>query len=65
MWLAAALAPSMLIDMAASLDVDQPLELSDIMPMDKKHYDKMRPPKYKGKYSDFFNQTIHCDILYR
>jgi len=38
-----------LLDMAACLDVDQPLELSDIMPTDKKHYDKMRPPKYKGE----------------
>ena len=29
-------------------DLDKPLELSDIMP-DETKYDKMRPPKYKGK----------------
>ena len=28
---------------------DRPLELADIMPEDKRLYDKMRPPKYKGK----------------
>ena len=28
---------------------DAPLQLSDIMPQNRKHYDKMRPPKYKGK----------------
>ena len=27
---------------------DRPLELADIMPEDKRLYDKMRPPKYKG-----------------
>ncbi len=26
-----------------------PLELSDIMPLATKTYDKMRPPKFKGK----------------
>ena len=29
---------------------DAPLQLSDIMPKDGRLYDKMRPPKYKGKY---------------
>ena len=29
--------------------LDTPLELSDIMPLASKTYDKMRPPKYKGK----------------
>lgn len=28
---------------------DRPLELGDIMPEDRRLYDKMRPPKYKGK----------------
>lgn len=29
---------------------DSPLQLSDIMPRNRRlHYDKMRPPKYKGK----------------
>ncbi len=28
---------------------DPPIELGDIMPEQKKQYDKMRPPKYKGK----------------
>ncbi len=28
---------------------DNPLELGDIMPSNRKLYDKMRPPKYKGK----------------
>jgi hypothetical protein len=28
---------------------DRPLELADIMPVEKRMYDKMRPPKYKGK----------------
>ena len=28
---------------------ERPLELGDIMPEDKRLYDKMRPPKYKGK----------------
>ena len=28
---------------------DRPLELADIMPEDKRLYDKMRPPKVKGK----------------
>jgi hypothetical protein len=28
---------------------DSPLELGDIMPKSRKHYDKMRPPKYKCK----------------
>ena len=28
--------------------LEQPLELSDIMPLASKTYDKMRPPKYKG-----------------
>ena len=27
---------------------DRPLELGDIMPEDRRLYDKMRPPKYKG-----------------
>ena len=27
----------------------QPLELSDIMPLAEKSYDKMRPPKFKSK----------------
>lgn len=27
---------------------ERPLELGDIMPLDRKSYDKMRPPKYKG-----------------
>ncbi len=27
---------------------DLPLQLSDIMPKDRRLYDKMRPPKYKG-----------------
>ena len=27
----------------------QPLEISDIMPLAKKSYDKMRPPKFKSK----------------
>lgn len=35
--------------------VEQPLELSDIMPLASKTYDKMRPPKYKGK-PNFFLQ---------
>ena len=30
-------------------DYDFPLELGDIMPQNRKLYDKMRPPKYKGK----------------
>jgi len=30
-------------------DQESPLELGDIMPLDKKSYDKMRPPKFKGK----------------
>ena len=28
---------------------NRPLELADIMPEDRRMYDKMRPPKYKGK----------------
>ena len=28
---------------------DAPLQLSDIMPKNRRLYDKMRPPKYKGK----------------
>ena len=32
---------------------DRPLELGDIMPEDKRLYDKMRPPKYKGKLYSF------------
>jgi len=30
------------------LDQERPLELGDIMPLDKKSYDKMRPPNFKG-----------------
>ena len=30
-------------------ELDRPLELGDIMPEDRRLYDKMRPPKYKGK----------------
>ena len=30
---------------------DAPLQLSDIMPKNRRLYDKMRPPKYKGKLS--------------
>ena len=29
--------------------MDNPLELGDIMPQNRKLYDKMRPPKYKGE----------------
>ena len=28
---------------------DAPLQLSDIMPKNRRLYDKMRPPKFKGK----------------
>jgi hypothetical protein len=31
---------------------DHPLELADIMPLATKTYDKMRPPKYKGKHTN-------------
>ena len=30
-------------------DMDKPLELGDIMPQNRRHYDKMRPPKFQGK----------------
>ena len=33
----------------ADVELDNPLELGDIMPQNRKFYDKMRPPKYKGK----------------
>ena len=33
---------------------DRPLELGDIMPEDRRLYDKMRPPKYKGKHTLYF-----------
>lgn len=38
-------------------DGERPLKLSDIMPTDKKLYDKMRPPKFQGQklaLYDFF-----------
>ena len=37
---------------------DRPLELGDIMPEDRRLYDKMRPPKYKGK-----NVLFLCKIV--
>ena len=41
---------------------DRPLELGDIMPEDKRLYDKMRPPKYKGKlYSFWLVETVKDD----
>ena len=40
---------------------DHPLELSDIMPFPQKTYDKMRPPKYKGKTNSIFYSV--CIIL--
>ena len=33
----------------AKTQLDHPLELSDIMPLATKTYDKMRPPKYQSK----------------
>ena len=36
-------------DQAKNHAPQHPLELSDIMPLAKKTYDKMRPPKYQGK----------------
>ncbi|TRY70968.1 hypothetical protein TCAL_06650 [Tigriopus californicus] len=33
-------------------DLDNPLELGDIMPQNRKLYDKMRPPKYKGNATE-------------
>ena len=37
---------------------DRPLELGDIMPEDRRLYDKMRPPKYKGKNIIFCFQRV-------
>ena len=34
-----------------AIDAEYPLQLGDIMPNDRRLYDKMRPPKYKGKKS--------------
>jgi len=40
-------------------DLDKPLELGDIMPLDKRQYDKMRPPKYKGNATEvLFHVTV-------
>ena len=37
---------------------DRPLELGDIMPEDRRLYDKTRPPKYRGK-----NVLFLCKIV--
>ena len=37
---------------------DRPLELGDIMPEDRRLYDKMRPPKYKGKNVQFLCKIV-------
>jgi len=38
---------------------DAPLQLSDIMPQNRKHYDKMRPPKYKANATEVvFHVTV-------
>eukprot|EP00094_Tigriopus_californicus_P006904 TCALIF_06650-PA protein Name:"Similar to GABRA1 Gamma-aminobutyric acid receptor subunit alpha-1 (Gallus gallus)" AED:0.03 eAED:0.03 QI:76/0.77/0.8/1/0.22/0.2/10/5630/162 len=40
-------------------DLDNPLELGDIMPQNRKLYDKMRPPKYKGNATEVnFHVTV-------
>ena len=51
---------------------DHPLELSDIMPFPQKTYDKMRPPKYKGKTTsalfcmyNFVVYIIYYSSIYR
>ena len=38
--------------------MDNPLELGDIMPQNRKLYDKMRPPKYKGRDPNKEEETI-------
>ena len=38
---------------------DKPLELGDIMPENRKLYDKMRPPKFKGNATEvYFHVTV-------
>ncbi len=40
-----------------AIDAEYPLQLGDIMPNDRRLYDKMRPPKYKGKKSKSKNNA--------
>ncbi len=44
-------------------DHERPLELGDIMPLDKKSYDKMRPPKFKGKSLVFCPLKVASGLL--
>ena len=40
---------------------DAPLQLSDIMPKNRRLYDKMRPPMFKGKST--FNLTYNLQMM--
>lgn len=39
-------------------ETDFPLQLSDILPIDRRSYDKMEPPKREGKLNYFVNLLI-------